>query len=180
MPAREFARVSVRARNRRLFVDRFGFFSDGFIGNSELKPEKSVGWEIGFDLPLPVANASIAATYFADTLEDEIDGFVFNPSSRYFTAANRSGKSERSGIELSVAAELSARTQLSANYSYLDSTETQALGGEVDETRRPKNRFALNLNFRPGARTNVNLNVGYNGGQYDVAFPPFPQPPENA
>ncbi len=160
------------------FVDRFGFFSDEFIGNPELKPEKSEGWEIGFEQPLSALNASVAATYFDEQLEDEIDGFVFDPASTFFTAANRPGKSERSGVELRLTADLSDAIDLSANYTYLDSTERQALGQEVDETRRPKNMFSLSLNYAPGTRTNINFNLSYNGSQDDVAFPPFPQPPE--
>ncbi|MGI9259323.1 MAG: TonB-dependent receptor plug domain-containing protein [Gammaproteobacteria bacterium] len=160
------------------FVDRFGFFSDEFIGNPDLKPEKSKGWEIGFDQPLSTLNASFAATYFDEQLEDEIDGFVFDPASSFFTAANRPGESERSGVELRFNAELSSSIDLSANYTYLDSTERQSLGEEVDETRRPKNMFSLGLNYAPGTRTNINLNVSYNGSQDDVAFPPWPQPPE--
>ena len=62
--------------------------------------------------------------------------------------------------------------------SLLGSTERQALGDEVEETRRPKNMFSLGLNFAPGTRANINLNVSYNGSQDDVAFPPWPQPPE--
>jgi vitamin B12 transporter len=160
------------------FVDRFGFFSDEFIGNPELRPEKSKGWEIGFEQPLSTLNASFAATYFDEQLEDEIDGFVFDPASTFFTAANRPGKSERSGVELSVNADFTRSIEMSANYTYLDSTERQALGEEVDETRRPKNMFSLSLNYAPGTRTNINLNLSYNGSQDDVAFPPFPQPPE--
>ncbi len=160
------------------FVDRFGFFSDEFVGNPDLKPEKSKGWELGFDLPLSTLNASIAATYFDEQLEDEIDGFVFDPASTFFTAANRPGKSERSGVELGFNADLSGSVDLSASYTYLDSTERQALGEKVDETRRPKNMFALSLNYASGMRTNINFNLSYNGSQDDVAFPPFPQPPE--
>ena len=160
------------------FVDRFGFFSDEFIGNPQLKPETSKGWEIGFEQPLPVLSASFAATYFDEQLEDEIDGFVFDPASSFFTAANRPGRSERSGVELRFEADLSSSVELSGNYTYLDSTERQALGVEVDETRRPKNMFSMRLNYAPGTRTNINFSVSYNGSQDDVAFPPWPQPPE--
>ena len=37
---------------------------------------------------------------------------------------------------------------------------------------------AVNVNYAFSARVNVNLNVAYNGMQYDNFFPPFPQPAE--
>ena len=37
---------------------------------------------------------------------------------------------------------------------------------------------AINVNYAFSARLNVNLNVAYNGTQYDNFFPPFPQPAE--
>ncbi|TDJ47972.1 MAG: TonB-dependent receptor [Gammaproteobacteria bacterium] len=160
------------------FIERFGFFSGEFVGNQDLKPERSEGWEIGFEQSFRNNSLSIAATYFDEQLEDEIDGFVFDPGTFLFTAANRPGKSRRQGIELQFTASPGDHLDLSASYTYTDSTELASLGDEVDELRRPTNMLAVNLNFSPWPRANFNLNVSYNGSQDDIFFPPFPLPSE--
>ena len=160
------------------FIERFGFFSGEFVGNPDLKPERSEGWEIGFEQPLRSESLSIAATYFDERLEDEIDGFVFDTETFLFTAANRPGKSRRQGIELQLTASPHDKLDLAASYTYTDSTELASLGAEVDELRRPKNMLAVNLNFSPRPRATINLNVSYNGDQDDIFFPPFPLPSE--
>ena len=121
---------------------------------------------------------SLTATYFDETLEDEIDGFVFDPASFQFTAANVSGRSERHGVELTVSAELSPSLDFGASYTYTDSTQPDGSGDLVDEIRRPQNVGAFNLNYAANERVNVNVNVTYNGSQYDTFFPPFPRSPE--
>ena len=111
-----------------------------------------------------------------DRLQDEIDGFVFDPNTFLFTSANRLGKSDRRGVEVSFNADVLENLDLSAGYTYTDSTERTSLGDKFDEVRRPKNMFSINLNYVPSTRTNINLNVSYNGSQEDMIFPPFPQP----
>jgi vitamin B12 transporter len=146
------------------------------VGNPNVRPEKSEGWEIGFEQPFRNDNLSIAATYFNEQLEDEIDGFVFDPSTFLFTSANRPGTSDRAGLELSLRADLAENLDLSASYTYTDSTELASLGEEVDEVRRPEDMLALNLHYVPTSRIGINLNVSYTGSQEDIIFPPFPQP----
>ena len=160
------------------FIERFGFFSAEFVGNPDLKPERSEGWEIGFERPLRSDSLSIAATYFDEQLEDEIDGFVFDPGTSSFTAANRPGKSRRQGVELQLTASPRDNFDVTASYTYTDSTELASLGTEVNELRRPKNMLAVNLNFSPRPRATINVNVSYSGGQDDIFFPPFPLPSE--
>lgn len=55
---------------------RFGYDPDSFggyfIGNPNLKPETSRGWELGFEQGLFFADARIGATYFQSTVNDAI------------------------------------------------------------------------------------------------------------
>ena len=95
-----------------------------------------------------------------------------------FTAANRPGASRRQGVELQFTASPLESFDLVASYTYTDSPELASLGAEVDELRRPKHMLAVNLNFSPGSRANINLNVSYSGGHDDIFFPPFPLPSE--
>jgi vitamin B12 transporter len=115
------------------------------------------------------------ATYFNEELKDEINGFVFDPDTFLFTAANEIGTSDRQGVELMFSAHFTA-FDLTASYTVIDSTQPDGSGGEVDEVRRPRYMASANLNYAVQERTNINLNVSYNGSQYDLFFPPFPQP----
>ena len=60
------------------FIERFGFFADEFIGNPNLEPETSRGFELGLTQSLLGGRLGADLTYFNETLEDEINGFVFD------------------------------------------------------------------------------------------------------
>lgn len=155
------------------FTERFGFFIN-FIGNPDLKPEESRGWEAGLDQHLFGDRLRLAATWFDEQLEDEINGFVFDPDSGGFTAGNEDGKSRREGLELSASWDITANLRLYGAYSWLDASEDTP-SGQVDEIRRPEHLASLNLDWRFLAdRANLNLNIDYSGKQDDIFFPPAP------
>ncbi len=155
------------------FIERFGFYPDFFVGNPDLKPETSQGWELGFELELAEQNVTLGAVWFDQQLEDEIDGFVFDPSTFLFTAANKSGDSERQGLELTASGQWLEAFTFNASYTYLDSSETTSLDERVREARRPRHMASLNTNYRfADERGNLNLNINYNGAQLDNFFAP--------
>ncbi|MGA9574164.1 MAG: TonB-dependent receptor, partial [Lysobacterales bacterium] len=67
------------------FTERYGYFEDFFIGNPNLKPESSRGWEIGLDGRWASDRFQTQLTYFDQDLQDEIDGFVFDPETFLYT-----------------------------------------------------------------------------------------------
>lgn len=153
------------------FSDRFGFFTN-FVGNPDLKPEKSSSWEVGFDRHWG-NTLELALTYFRAQLDDEINGFVFLPAAGAFTARNESGESERTGVELSAHWSPYETLTLNAAYSWIDATQQES-GQDVDEIRRPRNTGSLELTWQPAARLFVSLRGDYNGTQQDLFFPPVP------
>ena len=157
------------------FTERFGYFND-FIGNPDLEPEESTGWEVGVDQRLLRDRLSLSLTWFDEELEDEINGFVFDPTSGGFTADNVDGKSNREGLEFSGAWQISQSLSANFAYTWLDATEEDEFtGADNDEIRRPEHIASANLNwaFMDG-KGNLNLNVDYNGEQDDFFFPPVP------
>ena len=72
---RWFANVGRGVKNPT-FTERFGFAPDAFIGNPDLEPETSTGFEIG--LARAWEEASFTLVYFDASLDDEIDGFAFD------------------------------------------------------------------------------------------------------
>ncbi len=163
------------------FIERFGYYPDYFVGNPDLKPETSKGWELGVEWDLLEHSLVLGAAWFDQQLEDEIDGFVFEPASGSFTAVNKSGDSERQGLELTLSGKLTESFDLNASYTYLDANEITATGDRVAEARRPEHMASLNANYRfADQRGNVNLNINFNGKQLDNYFPPPFYAPEQA
>lgn len=148
----------------------FGFDPDTFIGNPDLKPEKSVGWEAGLEQSFLNETVRVDVTYFDATLEDEIyTDFSGYPIS---IARNRLTDSTRRGVEVSLTALLGDAWRVFASYTYLDAQENHA-----EEVRRPRNSGSLNLSYLdPDGAFSATLTVRYNGKTLDNNFT-FSGPP---
>lgn len=160
------------------FSERYGYFTS-FVGNPDLKPEKSTSWDVGIDQSLFNERLQLGLTYFKARLEDEINGFVFDPTippSGAYTAENVSGTSDREGVEVSVRAFLSPTVTLKGSYTYTDSTQPDDSGRDVDEHRRPHNLGSATLQWDPSSKWSLALNAQYNGHQDDSDFSLYPAP----
>ena len=154
------------------FTERYGFYPDQFIGNPDLKPEESTGWELGFDSRWAEQGVSFGAVYFHQNLRNEIGGFVFDPDTFLFTAVNRDADSNRKGVEVTFGWQLLQHIDIAANYTYTDSTEPMA-DTDVRELRRPRHMGSLSVQYSFASdRGYANLNLSYTGKQYDVFFDP--------
>jgi vitamin B12 transporter len=150
--------------------EQFGFFlgSPPFKGNPNLKPEGSVGWDAGIELALIKDSAFLDVTYFHADLTNEIIGFGTS-------ITNLDGKSERSGIEVALRAQLTPSLRFGVSYTYLNAT-----GADLNldptgtilfpEVRRPRHagRVDLTYVFADG-RGSMNLAAIYNGRMQDNA-----------
>ena len=153
------------------FTERFGFYTN-FIGNPNLIPEESTSWELGADQLIMGGALTLSLTIFEAELENEIDGFVYDPATFAYTSSNINGTSERKGAELSAVGNISESMSLSAAYTYTDSTGDNA----VREVRRPRHIASLNLGWQAAHNLHLNTNIQFTGEQTDVYFPPFPEP----
>ena len=165
------------------FTERFGFFSTSptpFLGNAGLRPEESRGWEIGIDQPLLDDRAHLGVTYFNERLQDEINGFVFDPGIGAFggfTAENVNGESTRDGVEVTASIELQTGLRLQGAYTWTDATQPDAANIQLQEVRRPRHAGNVNLDYSfLDNRAGLNLNVNFTGEQLDDFFPPWPLP----
>jgi vitamin B12 transporter len=151
-------------KNPNLF-ELFGFIDGRYIGNPDLRPEKSKGWEAGVEQSLFGDRVAIGATYFQNVLEDEI--FTdFLPPDFTPTSANRTTKSRQRGVEAALAARFGAVWRLDASYTYLRARENGAV-----EVRRPKHIASVSGTWTaPGDAGSVTLVARYNGRQFDQAF----------
>jgi vitamin B12 transporter len=143
----------------------FGFDPATFVGNPDLKPEKSEGWEVGADLLPGHGPVQAGVTYFRSKLKDEIFT-AFTPSFQS-TPRNRTDRSFQRGVELNGTAALGGGLTLDANYTWLKATEN----GGLPEVRRPKTQGSANLSWHdPAGRASATLSVRYTGKFYDFDF----------
>ena len=146
------------------FTELFGFFPSQFIGNPDLQPEESTGYEVGIDYT--AADFSLSATWFNADLEDEIVT-VFNPD---FTSspANLEGESSREGIELAARWQINNTTSLSASFTDLSSDNDS----NTDEIRVPEQTGSLALSWQSPDRDGLRagLALDYVGAQDDFFF----------
>ena len=135
-----------------------------YIGNPNLKPEKSEGWEAGIEQKLGDAS-SIGVTYFDSRLKDEI--YTTYPAPDYIaTPSNRTTRSKQHGIEAFVSARPIPQIQVDATYTYLKASENGVI-----EVRRPKHIGSFNATvFSQDERFSGTLTLRYNGRQQDVTF----------
>ncbi|MEJ2274822.1 MAG: TonB-dependent receptor, partial [Woeseiaceae bacterium] len=98
-------------------------------------------------------------------LENEINGFVFDPVTILATAANMEGKSRRSGLEAGARWEVSETLAFNATYTYLESTAQ-----DVREIRRPRHSGSFDLDYEIfSGRGRLVLAATY-GGDYEHVY----------
>jgi vitamin B12 transporter len=164
-------------------TELFGFNATAFpfVGNPNLKPERSEGWEAGADFVAIEGRVRLGATYFDSVLHDEIfsvfgapialctrPGFPVPTSCS--TTGNEATDSTQKGVELFAQARLSDAWSLDAAYTHL-----RARQDHVEEIRRPPNLGSVNLTWRaPGDRGSVTATLRYNGEMTDTDFSAFP------
>lgn len=154
------------------FIDLFGFGpASGFLGNPDLTPERSQGFEGG--VRWTGARGTIEAVAFSNDLEDEIVE-DFSPFPNY-TVVNAPGKSRRRGFELSGEWRPDEAVTLGASYTYVDTRENSAAGAALREVRRPRHTANLFGDWRSGPLT-VGGALAYVGSRVDRDFDLFPSP----
>lgn len=147
------------------YYELYGYSDGRYIGNPNLRPEKSKGWEAGVDQEFAGGRATIGATYFNSRLTDEI--YTTYPAPAFVaTPSNRATRSHQKGIEAFVSARPIDQIRFDLAYTYLKADEN---GGV--EVRRPKHSASLNTTvFSTDQRFSGTLTVRYNGRQFDVAY----------
>ncbi len=148
----------------------FSNSSSVFVGNPNLLPEKSKGWEAGADLVFAGDKVRIGATYFDSRLTDEIY-FAFSPTF-VSSPGNRTTDSTQHGIEVFLAARIDDRLRVDAAYTHLKARENGA-----EEIRRAPDIASLNVTWMPVEAVSVTATARYNGRAFDSNFtllPGFP------
>lgn len=142
----------------------FGYDPDSFIGNPDLMPEVSRGWELALAQDLADGRLRWDLAWVQSELHHE----VYTTYSPTFVAspANRRSTSTQQGIELSLAARPTDAWQLDLAYGWLRAREDGTA-----EVRRPPHSGSLQLAWAPpGGRGSLQAGWRYNGRTRDYNF----------
>jgi vitamin B12 transporter len=148
------------------FIEQFGFFVGSFIGNPNLKPESSLGWDAGIEQSFLGGRLVTDVTYFATDFEDKITlvtaggGFISTPE-------NIEGISPRRGVEVTTKVIPVDWLVLSGTYTYTDAR----LADGTPEIRRPRHAAAGSATATfDGGRGRATARFVYNGTMPDTWF----------
>ena len=134
-------------------------------GMPSLNPETSVGWDAGVEQSLLDKRFVLGATCFQNQLKDLIQ--FDNQTFRY----NNIDKARTQGLEVYVNAQPFRNLSIHSSYTYTDSKNL--LTGDP-LVRRPHHKAALNINYQPHPKVNINLDIWHMGSRTDFDFSFFP------
>jgi len=140
----------------------------GPIGNENLNPEKSTGWDIGIEQYFLEGQILLSATYFKNDYKDLIQ-FDF------LQGYTNVGRAESKGIELFIQAH--SRSGLILNVSY---TRTEARDLDADNylLRRPKDKFSASILYPFLRKGNIRLSLIHIGEREDLDYSTWPAEPD--
>jgi vitamin B12 transporter len=146
------------------FFDLYGFFPNNFVGNPNLKPESSRGFEASLRFRRSTFQASFTA--YRQRLHDEIVD-VFDPVTFLSSTVNRDGISHRSGVEVELGWQVADKLRLSANYAFLHATQPDNFSArQLTELRRPKHSGAIAADGSAGPWS-YGASISYSGSHLD-------------
>ena len=132
-----------------------------YAGNSDLKPEKSSGWEVGVEQTLS-DSMSLSVNYYKNDFTDLIQWI---PDSTGKSQPHNFGKANSKGFETDVTWHLSQIIRIDGNYTY-DDTEDRVTHTYL--LRRPLNKYMVIVHLNPAGRGRLDVNLLHVGRRVDA------------
>lgn len=137
--------------------EQYGYVPGQYVGNPNLRPERSFGFDIGADVELAGGRGQASVTLFHGRFKDEITGTGMS-------SVNMAGTSKRRGIELSTAWQVTDSLRLSGDYTF--TSGSYATGEPL--VRRPRHELGLSGTLETfGGRGSVTASLRHVAGNYD-------------
>lgn len=129
----------------------------GPVGNTELEPETSVGWDLGIEQGLWSDGLLLGVSYFSNVFKNLInytytDGYI------------NIGRASTIGCECFLRAQLSKGIRMHAEYTLTDAKDEDT-GERL--LRRPKHKFTTGLDFNLGAKAFASFRLTHIGKRED-------------
>jgi vitamin B12 transporter len=132
-------------------AEMFQNFPDfGFFGNPNLKPESSLGWDLGFEQALMNDALRFGVTYFHNNIKNLIAENVD------FTSDTNIGRALTDGVESFVAYQPNPVLTFRLDYTYTQATDEIL---QLELLRRPKNKGSLNAAWQASSRLLLNATL---------------------
>lgn len=144
------------------------FLNDSFIGNPDLLPEKSLGWDAGFEQFLPKLNTIFSVTYFNNKFS-ELFGFDEN-----FKAINIKSAITK-GVELSLFVSPTNNFNIKFSHSIVDAKNKTENDPDENKNlvRRPSRKTTADFSYLWNEKLSTNLEIIYTGIREDINFDTF-------
>ncbi len=136
----------------------------GPIGNSDLRPEKSLGWDIGLEQSFLSQRARLAITYFHNDFKDLIS---YDSTQGYINI----GKAEAKGVEVQLEARPLEAISFNAAYTRLEARDKIQ---ETDLLRRPKDTLCAVLSCPFIDKWDLSFSFHYTGERKDIDYTAWP------
>jgi vitamin B12 transporter len=144
----------------QLFVSLPAFFFDA---NPNLKPEESVGYDVGFEQPLFNDRVRFGSTYFHNDITNLIQ-FAVDTATFRSTEVNI-GKAITEGTENFVSAVITDRVRVRADYTF---TRTVDATNGLELLRRPKEKWSASVIWNPTDPLTMSATVLHTGSFIDA------------
>ncbi len=166
-PAKTY-RVTTRYTGRESRAAVHGSIGTGFrapainelfdpnLGNLNLQPEMSFGWDVGVELPLSDSDLVVDVTYFRNDIDDLIV-YQFDGTGPFGGHLYNVDEALTAGVELTADYRLGAFTTASFGYTSLDARNRTTDSRLV---RRPQNKFRVGLDHE-WAERGVRVSLNY-------------------
>ncbi len=150
--------------------DRYGVDSFGYVGNRNLKPESSQGWEAGFVTTLPAFGRDNFLTFSASYFNQQVQNLITTQFSPVYTSVNI-GSAHVQGVETELSLRATSWLVVHATYTY---TDTLAIGAAPATgsrlLRRPPNVASLDMTITPMPGLTIVPRIAYTGSFRDFLY----------
>ena len=155
-----------KAIHNPTFIDVYGWGnSTSWAANPNLKPEKSLGGELGLLVESNDKRHSLDTTLFARNVDNFLSAVPVRGSTAYRTI-NRDGKTKIKGVEVAYNGKFTEQLSGYANYTYTYiKSENDQYGSNY--VRRPKHTGNLGLAYQITEKLGSDVNVSYVGKRLD-------------
>lgn len=129
------------------------------LGNPDLKPEESEGWEVGFDQYLGNRDLSYGVTYFRNDIDQLV---VWVPTQGWDGSYANRDVAENYGVETYLGGELRKGWRANVAYTWTESHSTNLDVGTISrQTGVPRHQFSLANDFQLDDRWSMGLSAHY-------------------
>ena len=136
----------------------------GEVGNKDLEPEKSSGWEAGIEQQFLNGRLMLETTFFLNNYENLIQ---FDSIQGYMNI----GKAEAKGKEIILKTNPFKKFFINTAFT---KTETKDENSDTCLLRRPKHKFSACINYEFNKKYNVHISLIYTGERDDMDFSMWP------